>query len=156
MSFHAWTGMTDRISSERRSRNMALIRSRDTAPELTVRRALHRLGYRYRLHVKSLPGKPDVVFSAKRRVLLVHGCFWHRHSGCRRAFIPESRKEFWAGKFASNVRRDLRILRELESLGWRVLIIWECETRSTKLRRQLTRFLGPPNSSRKETPCAEE
>jgi DNA mismatch endonuclease, patch repair protein len=112
----------------KRSAMMARIGSRDTAPELAVRRALHQMGYRFRLCRRDLPGRPDVVLPRHRMIFLVHGCFWHRHSGCRFAYMPKSRVEFWKAKFKANVARDRRVLRELQDRGWTVQVIWECET----------------------------
>ena len=121
--------MTDIVDSRRRSELMAAIRTRDTAPELAVRRAAHRMGLRFRLHRNDLPGRPDLVFPRHRLVVFVHGCFWHRHDGCRHASTPKSRIAFWTEKFAANVARDARQEAALRALGWRVLVIWECETR---------------------------
>ena len=121
--------MTDIVDSKRRSELMAGIRGRDTAPELAVRRIAHRMGLRFRLHRKDLPGRPDLVFPRHRLVVFVHGCFWHRHKGCRYASTPKSRIAFWTEKFAANVARDVRQEAALRAVGWRVLVIWECETR---------------------------
>lgn len=107
---------------------MGRIQSRDTAPELAVRRLAHRLGYRFRLHRRDLPGSPDLVFPSRRKAVFVHGCFWHRHSGCRLAYEPKSNVDFWSAKFRKNVERDIRVKGELERMGWDVLVIWECET----------------------------
>ena len=115
---------------------MARIRGRDTAPELTVRSISHGLGFRFRLHRKDLPGRPDLVFPRHRLAVFVHGCFWHRHSGCRYAYTPKSRIAFWTEKFAHNVARDRRNEEALRNLGWRVLLIWECETRDKETVRQ--------------------
>ena len=112
-----------------RSAQMALVRSRDTKPEMRVRRALHAAGLRYRLHDRRLPGVPDLVFASRRIVVFVHGCFWHRHPGCAAARLPKSRQEFWEPKLAGNVERDKRKRAELEEEGWTVLVIWECETK---------------------------
>lgn len=132
----------DRVSPEQRSRNMARIGSRDTAPEMAVRRLLHARGYRYRLHAANLPGKPDIVFSARRRAVFVHGCYWHRHQGCRYAFTPATRPDFWLKKFAANVERDARVIEALSRQGWRVLVIWSCETQTPDgLAAKLTHFL---------------
>ncbi|HCO27064.1 MAG: very short patch repair endonuclease [Gimesia sp.] len=120
--------MADRISPEHRSWNMSRIKNRDTKPELIVRSLLHRMGYRFRLHRKDLPGKPDIVLPKYKTVIFVHGCFWHRHKGCKYAYNPKSRVDFWKKKFASNVKRDITASKELESNGWKVIIIWECET----------------------------
>lgn len=117
----------DRLTTEQRSWNMSRIRGKDTSPERAVRSLLHRLGYRFRLHSQSLPGKPDLVLPKYGAVVLVHGCFWHRHRGCPYAYAPKTRKEFWSRKFTGNVERDRRVARELRRLGWRVLIVWECE-----------------------------
>ena len=109
---------------------MSRIRGKDTKPELAVRSALHRMGYRFRLHRKDLPGRPDIVLPKYRAVVFVNGCFWHRHKGCRSAYTPKTRKEFWAKKFRENSGRDRRSRTALEKQGWRVLTVWECETRS--------------------------
>lgn len=129
--------MTDIVDSKRRSELMAGIRGRDTVPELAVRRIAHRMGLRFRLHRKDLPGCPDLVFPKHRLVVFVHGCFWHRHQGCRYAYTPKSRVTFWTEKFAANVARDMRQEAALRTLGWQVLVIWECETghRATVERR---------------------
>ena len=116
-----------------RSINMARVRGRDTKPELIVRRALHSSGYRYRLHAAELPGRPDIVFRPKRKVIFVHGCFWHRHQGCPRSSVPKTRAAFWENKFAKNCDRDARNEEELERKGWDVLIVWECETKDMEL-----------------------
>ena len=113
-----------------RSAQMALIRGRDTKPELRVRKALHAAGLRYRLHERRLPGVPDLVFPQRRLVLFVHGCFWHQHPGCTAARMPKSRLDFWWPKLSGNVERDARKQAELEAMGWAVKVIWECETRS--------------------------
>lgn len=118
--------MTDVVSAATRSRMMAGIRGRDTKPELTVRKALHGAGYRFRLHRRDLPGTPDIVLPKHRVCIFVHGCFWHRHLGCRFATSPATRVEFWSTKFQSNVARDAEAQRRLIELGWRVLIVWEC------------------------------
>ena len=121
--------MTDIVDSRRRSELMANIRARDTAPELAVRHIAHRIGLRFRLHRNDLPGRPDLVFPKHRLAVFVHGCFWHRHEGCRHASTPKSRIAFWTEKFAANVERDARQEAALRALGWRVLVIWQCETR---------------------------
>lgn len=127
-----------------RSAMMARIGPKDTTPELTVRRALHRLGYRFRVHRKDLPGTPDIVLPRLRTIFLVHGCFWHRHPGCRFAYTPKSRMEFWRTKFETNVDRDSRVLRDLQERGWTVQVIWECETRDEEgLDHRLRRSLLP-------------
>lgn len=120
----------DTVSKAVRSRNMSRIRSRDTMPERVVRSLLHRMGYRFRLHGKGLPGRPDVVLTRYRTVILVHGCFWHRHKMCPYASIPKTRKQFWRTKFNANVARDRVVHSELRTLGWHVVVVWECELRN--------------------------
>lgn len=115
-----------------RSALMSRIRSKNTKPEVTVRRMLHARGLRFRLHRRDLPGKPDIVLPRYRLVILVHGCFWHQHEGCRLASKPKTRSEYWTPKLAGNVRRDLEAQAALHALGWRVEIIWECEVRSAQ------------------------
>lgn len=115
--------------SQQRSSNMRAVRSGDTKPELIVRKLLHEMGFRFRLRRADLPGKPDMVLPRYQTVVFVHGCFWHRHS-CKRASTPKTRTEFWEAKLAGNVARDRRVIDELRALGWRVVVIWECETRS--------------------------
>ena len=117
------------IVSAVRSRNMAAIRGKDTAPELAVRKMLHGMGLRFRLHRKDLPGRPDIVLPRHRTVVFVHGCFWHRHESCRFTTTPKTRREFWQAKFDGNVARDSRNQADLVELGWRVLVVWECELR---------------------------
>ena len=121
--------MVDTVDSATRSRMMAGIGAADTAPEMAVRRYLHACGLRFRLHDRSLPGRPDIVFPGARIALFVHGCFWHRHPGCRFATTPSSNASFWAAKFAANVARDTAKSDRLRELGWTPLVIWECETR---------------------------
>lgn len=106
---------------------MGLVRSRDTKPEMMVRRMVHAMGYRYRLHAKDLPGKPDLAFRSRRKVVFVHGCFWHRHPECALARLPKSREDFWLPKLDANRRRDMKNERALRDAGWGVLTIWECE-----------------------------
>lgn len=135
--------MTDIVDSQRRSELMAGIRGRDTAPELAVRRIAHRMGLRFRLHRNDLPGRPDLVFPKHRLAVFVHGCFWHRHQGCRHASTPKSRVAFWTEKFAANVDRDARQEAALRALGWRVLVIWQCESRDeASVERRLTASIG--------------
>ena len=109
---------------------MSGIRGKDTRPEMMVRKGLHRLGFRFRLHNRNLPGKPDLVLPKRAAVVFVHGCYWHRHQGCRYATTPSTRPEFWQAKFQGNVERDRRNQRELMKAGWRVFIVWECALRS--------------------------
>lgn len=124
--------MVDHISSERRSWLMSRVRGKHTSPEMRVRRAAHKLGLRFRLHWKDLPGKPDLVFPRHRVALFVHGCFWHRHPNCLKASTPKTRVAYWADKFASNVERDSRAYAALDDLGWKVAVLWECETKHPK------------------------
>lgn len=123
--------MTDKITVSSRSQNMAAIRSEDTKPEILVRRLAHRLGFRFRLHRKDLPGKPDLVFVARRKVIFVHGCFWHQHPkvSCLDARHPKSNVTYWSPKLDRNVARDLKNKRTLEQQGWKVLVVWDCETK---------------------------
>lgn len=134
----------DHLTKDRRSWNMSRIRSKDTKPEIIVRSLLHNLGYRFRLHRKDLPGSPDIVLPKYRTVVLVHGCFWHRHQGCKYSYSPKSKKAFWEKKFQSNVLRDEQNTSKLEDLGWNVVIVWECETAdidllTNKLHEELSR-----------------
>jgi|SRR5579875_1245003 len=134
----------DRISPERRSANMRAIRSKDMAPELAVRSLAHKLGYRFRLHRKDLPGKPDLVFGPRRKVIFVHGCFWHQHPACREGRVPSSRVGYWAPKLKRNQERDSRNQTLLKQKGWKVLVVWECEVKSLDLvKTKLIKFLGP-------------
>lgn len=123
----------DIISKERRSWNMSRIRSKDTRPEMLVRSMLERLRYRFRVYDRNLPGKPDIVLPRRRLALFVHGCFWHRHRNCRFAYTPKSRVRFWQKKFRENVERDRLKAGALRKQGWRVRVIWECETRNLGL-----------------------
>jgi DNA mismatch endonuclease (patch repair protein) len=117
----------DRISPEKRSLVMASIKAKDTFPEMIVRRAAHRLGYRFRLHRQDLPGKPDLVFPRLRKIIFVHGCFWHLHEGCKKSKLPVTNYEFWQGKLSRNRERDKENLQLLTDAGWTVLTLWECE-----------------------------
>jgi DNA mismatch endonuclease, patch repair protein len=137
--------MTDHLDKEKRSANMAAVRSTDTAPELRIRSFVHSLGFRFRLHSKLLPGTPDLVFPRLQKVIFVHGCFWHRHAQCKRASTPSTRIDFWQRKFRSNVERDRKVDRELKQLGWKVMVIWECELRDFfALEKRLEKFLHSP------------
>jgi DNA mismatch endonuclease (patch repair protein) len=121
---------------------MAKVHGKDTAPELFVRRTAHSLGYRFRIHRADLPGCPDLVFPSRRKVIFVHGCFWHRHKGCKRASVPQARQKFWLEKFASNVARDKRNIAALIEAGWDVLVLWECRLRDKdSVVRELRTFL---------------
>lgn len=119
--------MVDRISPEKRSEIMSQIRSKDTGPEMIVRRMIYSLGYRYRLHSKKLPGRPDMVFAGRKKVIFVHGCFWHGHEDCSRGKPPKTQKSYWVPKLKANKARDKKNQDELNALGWRFLIIWQCE-----------------------------
>jgi DNA mismatch endonuclease, patch repair protein len=133
----------DIVDRARRSAMMAKIRGKDTKPELRVRQVAHALGFRYRLHRRALPGSPDVVFPRLKKVILVHGCYWHRHEGCRYAYSPKSNIAFWQKKFRQNHERDLRALSNLAEQGWDPLVIWECETRDPQiLRARIVEHLG--------------
>ena len=132
----------DRISRKLRSRTMAAVRGKDTKPEMLVRRLVHSLGYRYILHNRLLPGVPDLVFPGRRKIIFVHGCFWHRHPGCSLARLPKSRLEFWVPKLEGNHERDAKNVKLLRRDGWRVKVIWECEMKQPeRLRKGLERFL---------------
>ena len=141
--------MADTVSAEQRSRNMSRIRSKNTKPELKVRRLLHHAGYRFRLHGAaaggSLPGKPDLVFAGRRKVIFVNGCFWHTHTCSAGSHAPATNPEFWAAKRARTVARDAAALQALEASGWEALVVWECELHDpSALEAELTAFLGPP------------
>jgi DNA mismatch endonuclease, patch repair protein len=127
--------LVDRLTPARRSWLMSRVRGKNTAPELRVREVAHALGLRFRLHRVDLPGKPDLVFASRHLAVFVHGCYWHRHPGCPKASAPSS--PFWAEKFASNVRRDRRTEKQLRSLGWNVVVIWECETKKPGILRRI-------------------
>ncbi len=116
--------------SEQRSRNMSAIKSKNTKPEIKVRKLLHSMGYRFRLHSKDLPGSPDIVLPKYKTVIFVHGCFWHRHENCKYASTPKTRKEFWNKKFTENKKRDSEIQEKIKILDWRSVVIWECETKN--------------------------
>jgi len=133
--------MVDTLTPSRRSWLMSQVRQKDTKPEMVVRRLIHSMGFRYRLHGKELPGRPDLVFSKSKRVIFVHGCYWHRHD-CKKASMPSSNVEYWKKKFAENVARDNKVLSELASLGWASMVVWECETRDADaLALSLSAFL---------------
>jgi DNA mismatch endonuclease (patch repair protein) len=134
--------MVDRISAETRSRNMSRIRSKDTKPEMQLRRIVYGMGYRYQLHVKSLPGCPDLVFARRRKALFIHGCFWHQHEGCKDSHLPKSRLAYWSPKLVRNAKRDIENERKLRELGWDTLTIWACEiTDENRLAHRLQEFL---------------
>lgn len=133
----------DILTPEERSRVMSHITGKDTRPEMIVRSLLHRLGFRFRLHHRDLPGKPDIVLPRRKAVIFVHGCFWHRHQGCKDATIPKTNTGFWLNKLNRNVERDLKAASALKAAGWRVLYVWECETNNLDmLADRLTRELS--------------
>ena len=127
---------------------MAAIRGKDTRPEMKVRRLLHAMGYRYRLHDRRLPGRPDITFPSRRKAVEVRGCFFHRHPdpACPKVATPRTRTEFWTAKFTANVARDMRNETALDDLGWGLLVVWECEVRRDDLAARLSGFLGPPGT----------
>jgi DNA mismatch endonuclease (patch repair protein) len=131
----------DRITEKQRSENMRAIKSKDTAPELAVRRLIHGMGYRYRLHGRGLPGKPDLVFSSRKKVIFMHGCFWHQH-GCSRSTTPKSNTDYWQPKLERNKNRDELTLQALKDLNWKTMVIWECEiTKKGSLKKRIRNFL---------------
>lgn len=135
----------DKLDARARSTLMAKIRSRDTSPELRVRKAAHAAGLRFRLHRRDLPGTPDLILPRHRLAIFVHGCFWHRHPGCRRASLPATRTEFWEAKFARNVERDRTAMAALSDLGWLTLVIWECDTHNpASISSLILRQCRPP------------
>jgi DNA mismatch endonuclease (patch repair protein) len=135
--------VADHVNPETRSRIMAAVHSKNTKPELAVRKIVHSLGYRYRLHVQTLPGKPDLVFPARRKILFVHGCYWHRHRGCRYATSPKTNVRFWQDKFSANIQRDRRNVGALKKLGWAVMTIWQCQLKNPgKLGGRIDEFLS--------------
>lgn len=144
----------DRLTPAQRSSLMSNVRGKDTRAERTVRSLLHRMGYRFRLHKKELPGTPDIVLPKYKAVIFVHGCFWHRHPNCSKTTTPKSHTEFWQTKFAQNVERDARVARELKSSGWKVLIVWECELKATDaLAERLLRELPQPLPGEMKAHC---
>jgi len=143
--------MADRVSAKQRTKIMASVGTHDTGPELLLRKALHRLGYRYRTHYRKLPGKPDVAFPRLRKVIFVHGCFWHGHR-CRWGRLPKSRLEYWGPKIAANRARDRRVIRALRRSGWEVLVVWQCELRDPeRLLPRVLVFLGQTKKTRRTT-----
>src|SRR5579864_5167083 len=132
----------DTMTKSERSARMALIRSRHTKPEIAVRTLVHRMGYRYRLHESDLPGCPDLVFKARRKVIFVHGCFWHLHSNCQYCRPPKSKRDYWKPKLERNSTRDKQVRQQLRRLGWRCLVVWECELKKSEiLSRKIRKFL---------------
>jgi DNA mismatch endonuclease (patch repair protein) len=141
--------MTDTLTKEQRSLRMASVKSRDTSPELLVRRMIHAMGFRFRLHARDLPGQPDIVLPRHRKIVFVHGCFWHRHgaTGCSLARLPKSRLGFWRRKLEANRQRDERVLRKLRRGGWKILVVWECQLRDKeRTENRLKSFLGERNA----------
>jgi DNA mismatch endonuclease (patch repair protein) len=135
--------MADIMSKAQRSRLMSKIKGKNTLPELTLRQLIHAAGLRYRVHVKGLPGKPDIVFASRKKAIFVHGCFWHRHVDCKLAAVPQTNPDFWQTKFRQNVQRDRRNLDQLRNAGWGVLTVWECEMEQpAQVLRRVMRFLG--------------
>ena len=132
----------DHLTKEKRSLNMSRIRSKNTKPEILVRSKLHRSGYRFRLHAKNLPGKPDIVLPKYNSIIFVNGCFWHRHKGCKYAYNPKSKIKFWNHKFTQNIERQEEVTKELRKLKWKVLVIWECEVNNEKTFKQIFRKLA--------------
>jgi DNA mismatch endonuclease (patch repair protein) len=128
--------LVDTLIPEERSRNMAKIKGKDTKPEMLVRSLLHGMGYRFRLHVERLPGKPDIVLPRFKAAIFVHGCFWHGHKGCRRAELPATRIDFWRKKISGNIQRDVRNIALLENAGYRCLVLWQCEMKDREILKQ--------------------
>lgn len=150
----------DILSPSQRSVRMSLIRSKDTKPELVVRRLIHSMGYRYRLHSRVLPGKPDLVFASRKKIIFVNGCLWHGHEGCRYNRPPKARPDYWKPKLERNRQRDISHYTKLRELGWQILVIWECETKTAQnldaLSRQIVDFLGPIGPSRLTDPKLDQ
>jgi DNA mismatch endonuclease (patch repair protein) len=134
--------MTDHVTAEKRSAIMRAVGTKNTRPELMVRRMLHRAGFRFRLHRKDLPGTPDIVLASRQKVIFVHGCYWHGHPGCSKARLPKTRRTYWEAKVAGNRVRDRDRIRKLRACGWRALVVWQCELRSPeRLLKKLLKFL---------------
>ncbi len=135
-------GAMDRITREQRSHVMSSVRSKNTKPEMTVRRVVHAMGFRYRLHSRKLPGQPDMVFTSRRKIIFVHGCFWHMHEGCPNVRLPKSHTDYWRPKLQGNREKDKQNLRKLHEMGWETLVIWECEIEPLgPLRDRIRQFL---------------
>lgn len=140
-------GRADIYSPEKRSEIMGRVKGRDTKPERAVRSLIHRMGFRFRLHASQLPGRPDIVLPRHRKVIFVHGCFWHQHPGCRRAKLPQTRAEWWKSKLTRNSQRDSETQEQLRQQGWEVLVIWQCQLRDPcRLEAELRKFLDPQPS----------
>jgi len=143
--------VTDSLTKKQRSERMGLVKSANTSPEMAVRRIVHGLGYRYALHRRDLPGRPDIVLGRQKKVIFVHGCFWHRHAAksCRLARLPKSRLEFWLPKLESNRLRDQRNYCHLKQAGWKIMVVWECQlSDKERIKNALRSFLGRKNASR--------
>jgi DNA mismatch endonuclease (patch repair protein) len=139
--------MAEKLDAASRSRIMSLVKGKDTVPEMAVRRLVHSMGYRYLLHDKRLPGRPDLVFPSRRKVIFVHGCFWHQHENCRRATMPSTHTEFWVEKLGRNVCRDREVEHSLIAAGWRVLVLWECEIKQVgAIRDAIEAFMSEPKA----------
>ncbi len=147
--------MSDRFTREERSWIMSRVRGGNTAPEKIVRSLLHAMGFRFRLHVRKLPGNPDIVLTRFHKIVFVHGCFWHGHKGCRRSGRPETNVRFWNRKIDGNIRRDTRIRRQLRGLGWSIMVVWQCRIRKKEfLQKKLVEFLG--YGKRKKRKCSKQ
>ena len=133
--------MADVHSREIRSYNMSRIKGKDTKPEMLVRRFLHGQGYRYRLHVKNLPGKPDIVLPKYKTIIFIHGCFWHGHEGCRYYVVPKTRTEWWLGKINGNIENDKKAIKVLKKEGWRIITLWECQLKPTVIDKTFISLL---------------
>jgi len=129
--------MVDHLTKEKRSWNMSRVKGKNTKPELVVRSFLHNNGYRFRLHRKDLPGKPDIVLPKYNTVVFIHGCFWHQHKNCKRATIPKTNKKYWIPKLQKNIENDKRYTKELKSLGWKIIILWECQINRNRFEKKL-------------------
>ncbi len=138
----------DTLTPKERSERMSRIRGKNSKPEMKLRRLVHEMGFRYRLHVRDLPGKPDLVFKSRKAVIFVHGCFWHHHKGCKLARIPKSRVDFWTEKLESNRKRDILVRGKLRKAGWRVLVVWECQLADTTKTSQMVRDFLTKEKSR--------
>ena len=146
--------MVDSVAPETRSRIMTAVKSKGTKPEMSVRRLLHGMGYRYRLHRSDLPGCPDLVFPARRKAVFVNGCFWHSHPGCKRAAVPSTNQDFWLAKLQRTQDRDARNLASLAAQGWSVNTVWECQLKDlASVARRLSTFLGERRSDKGVEPC---
>jgi len=133
----------DRVSKEKRSEIMGKVNSKNTGPELIVRKILHRLKYRFRLHKKNLPGNPDIVLPKHKKIIFVHGCFWHGHENCSKGRLPKTNQQYWQDKIISNRKRDLKAIEELNKLGWKVLVVWSCQIKNQEqLENHITQFLS--------------